>query len=68
MFCRCPSIQHTLSLSPRLLSSFAIGSILLLGMVFGVPEIAVGAEMAPEFSGIIIGTFQGTPQNKIAGE
>ena len=67
MFCRYPSMQTHLPISPELLRGLLIGSALLLGVALGWPEIA-GAETAIEFTGIVIGTFQATPQKKIAGE
>lgn len=41
---------------------------MVLGVALALTGIAGAAETIPEFAGIVIGTFQGTPEKKIAGE
>lgn len=67
MSCQYRFVQKNPRCLPRLLRGLMTGSVILLVTVLAVPA-AVVAGTGPEFSGILIGTFQGTTQKRIAGQ
>lgn len=68
MSCRPSAMQPTRPVLSNVRWRGLAISTLLLGTAFGAPGTAAAADSGIEFSGIVIGTFQGTPEDKIAGE